>query len=226
MGQFIIDNDDSTSGYDSYYQPQEKKSKNKIFIILLAVIALIAVILWTSGVFKPKDDTVSYKDTIDNICDLSITYISDSDNQSNLVGIDVPGKIIYIELKDLVKADLIGSSIINPLTNTKFSLNTDIMLKVVSKNNFTCEGLVYDDDDRESPVVTLIGDPIVTVSVGGTYLDPGAVAEDNRDGNIDENVRRSGTVNFEVPGTYTISYFAIDRAGNYSNVVTRNIIVQ
>lgn len=225
MGQFIIDNGDSNN-YDSYYQPVEKKPHTKKWILILALLALISLILWVTGVFKPADKDTEYQSTLDTICAQAIVYVNDTINQSKIKGINIAGKIFYITVKDLVKAELIESNITNPLTNEKIPITTDIMLKVVSKGNFLCEGLAYAADDREAPVVTLLGDAVVTVPVGGTYNDPGAVATDNRDGDIDENVTRSGNVNFSKAGTYIISYFAIDRAENFSNTVTRTIIVK
>ncbi len=68
--------------------------------------------------------------------------------------------------------------------------------------------------DNTKPVITLNGDSIVTLNVGGTYTDAGATATDNVDGNITSRITTSGTININIPGTYTITYTVSDTAGN------------
>lgn len=76
--------------------------------------------------------------------------------------------------------------------------------------------------DTESPIVTLKGDPFITVSLNSVFVDPGADAVDNNDGAI--NVDIVGTVNSDFAGTYEITYYAVDAAGN-SAFASRTVIV-
>lgn len=220
----LVDIDEAS--YGQYYRPEKKDPKSGPKIVILSVIMLIILLVFMSGILKPKDKTVSYQAVINNICAKAIKYTKNSDYASKLAGINTPGKVVYITLKDLADADLLAADVINPLTNEKIPSKTDIMLKVVSKGNISCSGLAYAEDDRVKPIVTLTGDATITISVGQTFKDPGATAKDNRDGEIDENITRSGTVNINAPGTYMIDYVAIDRAGNLSDTVTRTIVVK
>jgi hypothetical protein len=77
-------------------------------------------------------------------------------------------------------------------------------------------------DDITDPVVTLNGNSEMTVSLQGTFTDPGATADDNKDGKITPTI--SGSVNTNLKGTYTITYQATDAAGN-SGSVTRTVNV-
>ncbi len=77
-------------------------------------------------------------------------------------------------------------------------------------------------DDITDPVVTLNGNSEMTVSLQGTFTDPGATADDNKDGKITPTT--SGSVNTNLKGTYTITYEATDAAGN-SGSVTRTVNV-
>ena len=79
--------------------------------------------------------------------------------------------------------------------------------------------------DETPPVITLNGDPEITIPAGsGPYVDPGATAVDNADGNI-AVVIDSSAVDTNVPGTYTVIISATDNAGN-SSQVTRTVVVQ
>lgn len=76
-------------------------------------------------------------------------------------------------------------------------------------------------DDITDPVVTLNGSDM-TVSLQGTFTDPGATADDNKDGNITPTT--TGSVNTNLKGVYEITYTATDAAGNSASV-TRKVTV-
>ncbi len=76
-----------------------------------------------------------------------------------------------------------------------------------------------------APVITLLGSNPVNMTVGGTYVDAGATAHDQEDGNITANIHTTGTVNTSVAGTYTITYNVSDSAGLAATPVTRTVNV-
>ena len=80
--------------------------------------------------------------------------------------------------------------------------------------------------DTTEPVITLIGDLIVTVEAGTTYEDEGATAFDNVDGNLTASITTVSNVDTSTPGEYTVTYNVSDAAGNASAEVTRTVIVQ
>jgi len=77
--------------------------------------------------------------------------------------------------------------------------------------------------DTTKPVITLIGANPLLIANGGTYADPGATVTDNVD--ADRTINGTGTVNTAVAGDYTITYNAIDAAGNAAIAVTRTVRV-
>lgn len=85
-----------------------------------------------------------------------------------------------------------------------------------------------DGPDITAPIITLLGENPVNVTVGNTYTDAGATASDNIDGDITSEIVLSGTVNTNVIGTYTLTYNVSDNAGNPATPVTRtvNVIAQ
>ena len=66
--------------------------------------------------------------------------------------------------------------------------------------------------DVTAPIITLLGDAEIFVPFGEEYLDAGATAIDNADGELDVIV--SGAVNVNSLGEYTLIYSASDSSGN------------
>lgn len=79
--------------------------------------------------------------------------------------------------------------------------------------------------DTTPPVITLLGDNPMPVELGGSYVEPGATATDDRDGDLSANITVTGTVDANTPGTYTLDYNVTDAAGNAGVTVTRTINV-
>jgi hypothetical protein len=67
--------------------------------------------------------------------------------------------------------------------------------------------------DTTPPVITLVSGNDA-IYLGTTWVDAGATAEDNEDGNLTSSITVSGTVNSNSAGTYTIHYSVTDKAGN------------
>lgn len=80
--------------------------------------------------------------------------------------------------------------------------------------------------DKTPPVVTVIGDSEVNVIIDESYVELGATAIDNMDGDITSNiVIIDGNVDTEVETVYTIKYYAKDRAGNVGLAIRKVTIL-
>lgn len=80
--------------------------------------------------------------------------------------------------------------------------------------------------DTEPPVITLVGENPVNISVGDVYTDAGATAQDDIDGDISSLIIVGGdTVDTSTVGTYNITYNVSDSAGNAAAEVTRTVNV-
>jgi hypothetical protein len=67
---------------------------------------------------------------------------------------------------------------------------------------------------------------VITIWEAGTvWVDPGATALDNVDGDITAKIIVTGTVNVAALGTYVITYNVKDAAGNPAKVATRTVRV-
>ncbi|MBI1319109.1 MAG: DUF5011 domain-containing protein [Candidatus Hydrogenedens sp.] len=79
--------------------------------------------------------------------------------------------------------------------------------------------------DSTPPVLTLTGDATVTLDCGATYVDAGATALDNLEGNITSAIVVNNPVNTSVADVYTITYDVSDIAGNVATQITREVTV-
>ena len=81
--------------------------------------------------------------------------------------------------------------------------------------------------DKDTPVITRIGPSQVTVQVGSTYVDAGATASDNVDGDVTSKIVTVNPVNTNVTGTFTITYDLTNSRGHHAKQVTRivNVVV-
>lgn len=79
--------------------------------------------------------------------------------------------------------------------------------------------------DNTAPVITIIGEPSITINKGTVYVDAGATAVDDVYGDVTNKIIVTGSVNTKIPGTYKITYTVSDAAGNKSTITrTVNVI--
>lgn len=81
---------------------------------------------------------------------------------------------------------------------------------------------VFTIQDTTGPVITLGGTATTTVAIGNTFTDLGATATDAVDGSV--TPVKTGTVDTNVAGTYTLTYTATDAHSNVSSK-TRDVVV-
>ncbi|MBT8271363.1 MAG: DUF5011 domain-containing protein, partial [Bacteroidia bacterium] len=80
--------------------------------------------------------------------------------------------------------------------------------------------------DTTPPVITLIGPSVLNLNIGDTYIEQGATATDNVDGDISANIVIGGdVVDTNTAGTYVVTYNVSDAAGNAATEVTRTVNV-
>ncbi len=79
--------------------------------------------------------------------------------------------------------------------------------------------------DTVPPVITLMGDAEISVPAGTPFVDPGATASDNRDGDVSNRIVVEGAVDTDTPGTYPLTYTVRDFSGNAAEPVTRTVTV-
>jgi len=92
-------------------------------------------------------------------------------------------------------------------------------------NTNSCNNLV-EESDVTDPVVTVRGVTPQIIKAGEAYVELGATANDNKDGDITNNiVIDTSSVDTTTEGNYTVTYTAIDAAGNDSSAVRKVEVV-
>ncbi len=79
--------------------------------------------------------------------------------------------------------------------------------------------------DKEPPVITLQGSATIDISIGSEYLDDGAAAIDNIDGEISDKIIINNPVDTNKVGSYIVTYNVSDNSGNAAEETTRTVNV-
>ena len=78
--------------------------------------------------------------------------------------------------------------------------------------------------DTTPPVITIIGDNPAFACVDSDYVDAGATAVDDEDGDISDKIETTSDVNTSVTGSYYVKYIVTDKEGNRTEA-TRTVDV-
>lgn len=81
------------------------------------------------------------------------------------------------------------------------------------------------ESDDLPPIITLSGSDTVTSVLNEIYIDAGATANDDTDGDISSKIYIENMVNENLVGWYNVTYKAVDQAGNEATPVVRAVFV-
>jgi len=95
----------------------------------------------------------------------------------------------------------------------------------VSVFNYNFDTTPPTSEDKVKPVIVIVGSSNVSVVQNGTYVDAGATATDDVDGDITAKIVTESTVNIAVAGVYVVKYNVKDAAGNAAIEIARNVTV-
>lgn len=132
----------------------------------------------------------------------------------------------YIELGAQAIDDVDGeiTVIINGLVDSSIIANYDIVYTATdSSNNTSSVTRKVTVKDNTPPDIKLIGNSLMSINHNDTYVELGAKAVDDIDGEL--TVKISGIVDSSIIGFYDILYTATDSSNN-TNTVTRTVIVK
>jgi len=185
--------------------------------------SLILVIFFTTFAQAEVWVTGSYDNNVDISQELSVA------NATRLV-VTVQGRTErYYDFVYIYDANGQLIRTFDGFINSTFTVDgSSITARLVSDYSITSTGVTVtalaetSTADTTPPVITLNGDATMTLTIGDTFTDPGATAQDNIDGTV--NVITTGTVNTTTAGTYTLTYTATDASGNTATL-TRTVIV-
>lgn len=145
--------------------------------------------------------------------------------------IDVEYKAIYVDQGatafDSVDGDLTGSLISSGVVDTSILGASIVSWNVsdASGNNATTVQRTVNVVDTTAPVITLLGNASESIAVDSVYVDAGATASDEVDGDMTDALIVVSDVDESIVGHYTVTYDVTDASGNVATQMTRNIEV-
>jgi hypothetical protein len=127
---------------------------------------------------------------------------------------------------DEVDGDLTSSIVTTGVVNTSIEGNYIITYTVsdTSGNTATATRQVVVEGDTTAPVITILGEADVSINQYTPYIDAGATATDNVDGDLTSSIVTTGVVNTSIEGNYIITYTVSDTSGNTATA-TRQVVV-
>jgi hypothetical protein len=130
-----------------------------------------------------------------------------------------------VEIKDKATGEIYCLTIVNGTTTTVLGNCDDNPVNNGGNNGGGDTGGTGDiPQDTTPPVITLVGDSEVTLSLGDIYTELGATAMDDTDGDVTANIIITNNIDTNTSGTYTVTYSISDSYGNQSEV-TREVVV-
>src|SRR3989344_2572819 len=109
------------------------------------------------------------------------------------------------------------------ITNTTETITDTTLTSTTNTTEETSYGVKL--ADTVAPVIKLIGSSPLYLKTGTVFVDPGALAYDDRDGDISIRILRENNVNTQVAGIYRVIYGVADRAGNKTRAERTVIVV-
>lgn len=121
--------------------------------------------------------------------------------------------------------DVDGDLTSNVQVTKDYGSNTYSVMDGSSNKAVEYRYIIYQDKDL--PVITLIGNKTVNMYVNEKFVEKGYTAVDNCDGNITSNVVITGEVNTNKVGKYVLTYSVTDSSSNTaSEVRTVNVLTK
>jgi prepilin-type N-terminal cleavage/methylation domain-containing protein len=158
-------------------------------------------------------------------------YVKSSSTRLNIIdsgGVEASSlKYVWSTSTEQPSLDLFATSFGNgDIIDTPTDVSGKYYLWVTAKDKAGNETTIRSDDfklDNIKPIINISGNSSISVNKDSTYIDAGATATDNTDTSVVVNA--ISNVNTNVIGTYTVTYSAIDSAGNVADEIIRTVQV-
>jgi len=126
---------------------------------------------------------------------------------------------------DISVSIVIDASAVNTSILGDYSVTYDV--DDSSGNSATTVTRTVTIQDITLPVITLVGADPQFIEVGEAYVELGATASDNYDGDVSVSiVIDASAVNTSILGDYSVTYDVDDSSGNSATTVTRTVTIQ
>jgi len=191
---------------------QEKKSKKLLITVLIIVIIAAAVValvlLFTKGDPKKLGSVLTGGQATKIVAKIEL--------QGELE-ITMPYMEEYQE-EGFTATDEKDGDVTSRVETEKQEINDNeynLVYKLTDSNGNAVQATRHFTlTDDIAPSITLVGNKNVYINVGDEYVDEGAQAFDEKDGDVSESLSLEGEVDTSEKGLYVLTYRATDKAGN------------
>ena len=187
--------------------------KKDIYILMVSLLSLAITGCGGSDDKTPPESTDTSDPVISLIGDSSLT-LTVGDNFTD------PGTTVVDNIDTGLVAIVSGS--VDTTTADTYTLTYTVSDTAGNEATVTRTVVVVVSADEEAPVITLLGDATMNLILGDTYTEPGSSVTDNVDTGLVAGI--SGVADTSTVGVYTVTYTAIDAAGNEATV-DRTVVV-
>jgi len=171
------------------------------------------VVVYVNPNGTEHNDTIPPVITLNGGSSIAIKLDSNYTELGAIATDNVDGNITNeINITSDVNTSLIGTYTVHYNVSDAAGNAADEVIRTVNVSN-------DDINDTEKPVITLNGESSVTINLDSNYTELGAIATDNVDGNITNEINITSDV------TYTVHYNVSDAAGNAADEVIRTVTV-
>ncbi|OEJ98685.1 hypothetical protein A8C32_05665 [Flavivirga aquatica] len=163
-------------------------------------------------------------------------------NEGYAVWIDYNKNGVFTDAGELVwsQSPTKSSSVNGTFTIPSNAIESTTRMRVSMKYNGTptssCESFQYGEvedytvtigisnADKTTPIMSLIGDPVLNLTPDDTYIELGATASDNIDGDLTPHIIIGGDIiDTSKLGSYNVTYNVSDTAGNSAIEIVRTV---
>jgi hypothetical protein len=142
--------------------------------------------------------------------------------EMNSIYVD-PGAKAYDHLDGVITKDIITTNTVNTQKAGTYTVTYNVTDAEDNKAKPVVRTVYVVDD---VPIITLNGEAITTVDLGVTYVDAGATAYDNVDGDLTSSIVTTGLpIDTNKSGVYYVRYNVTDKAGLKAKEVVRKVTV-
>lgn len=191
---------------------QEKKSKKGLIILISIVV--VAVIGVAVALLLTKGDV---KNLTSSLTGAEAKKVTGKIELQGDLEITKPYQEEWVEIGYTATDEKLGE-ITESVEIEKEEINENeynLIYKVTDSNgNVVEEKRHFILTDNVAPVISLVGNKNVYINVGNEYIDSGATALDEKDGDVSSTLELEGTVDTNQTGLYVLTYKATDKSGN------------
>ena len=200
------------------------KNRGFTLVELLVTIGILALLLLiaapTVDYIISNSQEKTYQETVNNIKEAARLYFA---QKPYLLPQEI-GDESKVTIEELKNNGYLDKNIVDPRTDELIGGMITVIYTTESVYEYEYSTTVNISTDTTQPVLTLLGNNPVTYQTNASYMDPGATALDNVDGDITSKITTTSNFNPNKVGTYTVTYTVSDSSGNIA-IATRTINV-